>query len=572
MESCPVGFQEKNGSPPSFCSPAINCALAGSLPPLLSKGFPIPPQMPRPRRLYDDLDASPGDDSRCRRSDGRKWRCHKRAMDGLTFCEYHYIQTRSNMEKHKASAARKSNRAAGEPPSRKRRKKAELLAEHPIAPKRRMKREEESGEGEARTTRVLPNGLMTIATPSVGGRQEEGGSVDRKVGFEDGCLLTRRCIRSKNAEPIPVATIKNIPCGRGPGMGRKRICHSCKEKNVVKMVRCLSCRKRFFCSRCIKKRYSGMLEKEVKIACPVCRDCCDCQACSRSPAKDGYKDLEIVQEHRKTECANSDEISLVDVKTVYPVCHGQLDYPTCSPLGAKEDRHKELTNGQNKFNNKEHTYSLISELLPLLKHIYQNQLNELEVKQGDQEGGFSGVLLRVYEPHNELVNCNYCRTSLVDFHRSCSNCSYKLCLDCCGKILKGTASQTPAIDSSKAGRRQRAKKYVISEIVGKRRRRSTGERPDNSSLSTVESDSKVKNHGCSIPCPPKESGGCGNGILKLSCSIPFVWSNDLGHTAEEVAFSSDLPHSLHTRAHRSSLLEDKKVGHFSISLQEASNS
>lgn len=45
---------------------------------------------------------------------------------------------------------------------------------------------------------------------------------------------------------------------------------------------------------------------------------------------------------------------------------------------------QELTNGQNKFNNKEQTYSLISELLPLLKHIYQNQLNELEVKQGDQ--------------------------------------------------------------------------------------------------------------------------------------------------------------------------------------------
>lgn len=32
-----------------------------------------------------------------------------------------------------------------------------------------------------------------------------------------------------------------------------------------------------------------MLEKEVKMACPVCRDCCDCKACSRSPAKDGCK-------------------------------------------------------------------------------------------------------------------------------------------------------------------------------------------------------------------------------------------------------------------------------------------
>lgn len=36
---------------------------------------------------------------------------------------------------------------------------------------------------------VLPNGLMTIATtPPVGGCGDEGGSVDRKVGFEEGLI------------------------------------------------------------------------------------------------------------------------------------------------------------------------------------------------------------------------------------------------------------------------------------------------------------------------------------------------------------------------------------------------
>ncbi|KAG6525123.1 hypothetical protein ZIOFF_015075 [Zingiber officinale] len=64
-----------------------------------------------------------------------------------------------------------------------------------IALERRVKREEESGEGEAGTTRALPNGLMTIATaPPVGGCRDEGGTVDQRVGFEEGCLLARRSL------------------------------------------------------------------------------------------------------------------------------------------------------------------------------------------------------------------------------------------------------------------------------------------------------------------------------------------------------------------------------------------
>ncbi|XP_042457951.1 uncharacterized protein LOC122042081 [Zingiber officinale] len=147
-------------------------------------------------------------------------------------------------------------------------------------------------------------------------------------------------------------------------------------------------------------------------------------------------DFEIVQ--KKTKHANNDEISLVEVKIFYSISHGQLDYTSCPPLGAKEDRYKDF----------------------------------------------------------------------VDFHRSCSKCSYKLCLGCCGKIVEGSASQAPTIDSSKAGKRERAKKYVISELVGKRKRLSMGEQPDNSSLSTVASDNK-ESHWSSISCPPKESGGVG---------------------------------------------------------------
>ncbi|XP_074579888.1 E3 ubiquitin-protein ligase JMJ24-like [Curcuma longa] len=476
--------------------------------------------MPRPRRLYDDSDAvsGGGDAFRCRRSDGKKWRCRKRAMDGLSFCEYHYVQIRANLERHKASSGKPGNRA----------RKAEAPAEEdPIAaaPKlRRVKRaaEKEEAQKEGGTTRVLPNGLMTIATTSPAGCHggDESGSVGPKVGFEEGRLLTRRRIRSKNAEPIPVATIKKIPCGR------KRICHSCREKNVLGMVRCLSCRKRFFCSRCLKKRYSGMLEKEVKTACPVCRGCCDCQTCSSIRPNDDRKELVNGRmKCKKRELTNCHEISQI----------------------------QEPTNDQNKYKNMEHAYNLISQLLPLLKNIYLNQLNELEMIKPHREVGFSAISVQADELHNGIAQCNCCRITLVEFHRSCSRCSYKLCLSCYQKTPKATASPAHASDSPDE----------MKQIL------STGVPSDNSSLSTIESGSKEGKQ--SLSCPHTEFGGCGNNLLKLNFIMPFCRSKDIGKTVANAAFSSNCPHSLHPPPCQSDPpSEDQKIGQFTISLQEAS--
>ncbi|XP_044955740.1 uncharacterized protein LOC123406318 isoform X2 [Hordeum vulgare subsp. vulgare] len=38
---------------------------------------------------------------------------------------------------------------------------------------------------------------------------------------------------------------------------------------------------------------------------------------------------------------------------------------------------------------------------------------------------------------NERIFCNNCRTSIVDFHRSCTKCSYDLCLICCRELRLG---------------------------------------------------------------------------------------------------------------------------------------
>ncbi|RRT41704.1 hypothetical protein B296_00048832 [Ensete ventricosum] len=286
-------------------------------------------------------------------------------------------------------------------------------------------------------------------------------------------------------------------------------------------------------------RYSEMSEVEVKIACPVCRGCCDCKTCSLIGAKDGGCMVGLF--------AN-----------LFYILMGEKFMSSFGFCDLQELAH------DHKFNEIEHAYNLISHLLPLLKQIYQKQLNELEFEVPDQGRRFSGIQLQVNQAQNELVKW----TSLVDFHRSCSKCSYGLCLSCCRKISKGSFPQTTSTDAFKYGENNKAHKRVAKELNGMKRILSTGMRPDNSYLSVLP-ESK-ENSESSILCPPKEFGGCGDGLLNLVFTVPFNWSNDLGRSAEEVAFSNFGSHSLHACPHRTpSVPENQKIGQFSISLQEA---
>lgn len=136
----------------------------------------------------------------------------------------------------------------------------------------------------------------------------------------------------------------------------------------------------------------------------------------------------------------------------------------------------------------------------------------------------------------------------MDFHRSCTKCSYKLCLSCYLKVPKETASPAHASDSPNE----------MKQIL------SMGVPSDNSSLSTIESGSKEGEQ--SLSCPHTEFGGCGNGLLKLNFIVPFCRSKELRKTVEDAAaFSSDC--GLHPPPCCSDpLSEDQKIGQFTISL------
>ncbi|KAG1368202.1 hypothetical protein COCNU_14G006700 [Cocos nucifera] len=459
------------------------------------------------------------DELRCRRSDGRGWRCLRRAMAGVSFCEYHYHLARRNQAKHKGllESAPTPRRKPGRPPRsrpkppdqppRKRRRQGNPPTEGLIAValRRQMeRREKKKGEAEGQTevTMDLPNGVMTISLTPARDSGNASPPLDRKLGL-DQVPFFRRYIRSKNVKPLPVGPLKKLPRGKGLGRGRKRICQRCGESKVVRKVWCLSCRNKS-CSSCIKKWCSEMSEAEVKISCP---DCCGC---------------------------------------------GYCDHKTCMRTGAKAGGCKEFSTGQTNFIQIKYAYNLINQLLPLLKQISQEQITELEIEASIQGRRLSAVQIRVaeYGP-NEILYCNNCKNSIIDFLRSCSKCSYKLCLCCCQEIRGGKILQKVAVDTLKFHNKTKADKHAGKILHALRQKLSIRVPPDMSSLSTklLSPDWKSEDNEGNISCPSKELGGCGNGLLNLVFMLPFNRSEELDTSAEQIASGYKYPEKLDVFSH-----------------------
>ncbi|CAN6206336.1 unnamed protein product [Urochloa humidicola] len=214
-----------------------------------------------------DSPLPPPDHLRCGRSDGKKWRCSRRALPTVSFCEYHYA---------KAEMGKKLP-ADGE-----------VLA----VVRQRLKNNRKGGKNinptvspqvttSDREIRDLLNGQATIS-PSSSGPAAMPSPVTMKVGVEIPAPI-QRCYRSNNAEPLPVGPVKGA---RVMSMTKEvpRTCHNCGLTKAVGITNCKNCENNF-CSSCINKWYSGISWKDIKTCCPVCRGLCDCKKCALGQTK-----------------------------------------------------------------------------------------------------------------------------------------------------------------------------------------------------------------------------------------------------------------------------------------------
>ncbi|XP_021719520.1 uncharacterized protein LOC110687212 isoform X2 [Chenopodium quinoa] len=434
---------------------------------------------------------------RCKRTDGRGWRCKRRVLEGKTLCEIHYEQGRLRQmritvpeelklqrgdggEKIEKKLKRKRELETLENNSDKgmKRMKAELIRvflrrEILESKKKSEKRPEESGE----VTRDLPYGLMAIPPAPNTQLLDNAGSLGIKIGAHCSNSLVNRRFRSKNIEPPPISSLKVVPY---PGNvekvrnnGRKK-CHWCRKFDNLCLIKCSSCKKRFFCSNCIKERSADT--EEVKSRCPVCRGSCDCKACSSSKSKDtGGK---VVM---KVKCKRS------------------------------------------KF---QHLQYLINFLLPILVQINEEQSAEVEMEAKVKGMNPSDVEIRQADVGcRDQCCCNNCKSPILDIHRSCPNCSYNLCFSCCREYSQG--------GSLKGTYPNRAE--TLSPCLKK-----CSDNVADLAASGPILDSTSSVH---ISCPPMELGGCDNSLLDLRCIFPLNWTKELEISAKETASEHD---SLHT--------------------------
>ncbi|MCE3051885.1 hypothetical protein HAX54_051131 [Datura stramonium] len=136
---------------------------------------------------------------------------------------------------------------------------------------------------------------------------------------------------------------------------------------------------------------------------------------------------------------------------------------------------------------------------------------------------------------DECIYCNYCSAFIVDFHRSCSSCSYELCLTCCKELRNGNlqadASEVTvqyidngpgylhgnSITSSKNREGYLHGNSITSSKNGNCAGTTEFKIRDQTEVA-MASKWKPKENGA-IPCPPKDMGGCSKGTLNLRSAV-----------------------------------------------------
>ncbi|GMH08889.1 hypothetical protein Nepgr_010729 [Nepenthes gracilis] len=276
------------------------------------------------------------------------------------------------------------------------------------------------------------------------------------------------------------------------------MCHQCQRRDKSLIVSCSCCKKKHYCLQCLAKWYPDRTIEEVEKACPFCRGNCNCKACLQKKSVFMAKQKEVNKNVRLQ-------------RLIY----------------------------------------LISRIYPLLREIQEEQNSEITIEASIQGTQLREEdILRTILDEDDRVYCDSCNTSIVNFHRSCPNpdCSYDLCLACCEELRKGFQPGGAIVVPSHEQFAKEAPSRgtdAKSQIAADRDRYAWESQvlPTNTCMVAIVSNSfkwEAKTDG-SIPCPPKECGGCGAHILALRRILGPNWVENLIKSVEELTINYQLP-------------------------------
>ncbi|XP_076940879.1 lysine-specific demethylase JMJ28-like [Bidens hawaiensis] len=460
------------------------------------------------------------DDLRCKRHDGRQWRCRRPAAPGRTLCEAHCLQGRLRQTNQPVPESLKldrrnnnNNRKVQQNPSDKirvnhKRRKTKIQNEshssHSIGSNlSRKRRKRDVKEGNLKSSvdisedlddalkkmnlkkgdlqldliqgylnrqiekkrgnespkedivKELKYGRLEISQGSPSSPPVTVNNVKVGASGSTSCSVHTRLFRSKNIDRVPIATMQILPDIKAAVKAATKKCHWCRMCSYRVLVKCLNCKKHFFCEDCIRARSHD--KAEVKKQCPVCSGACSCSV--------------------------------------------------CEPEKSKEVKTKDLVvySDEGKFDKSQQLLYMIHLLLPLIEQINQEKYIEMDIEAKIK--GKDHTELQIHEAIGSLKQqcCGFCKAFIVGVYRSCESCSYILCLSCCREFREGHLH-----------RGFKDLKNITTDILWKWKTSVDG----------------------SIECPPKNLGGCGDGSLGLVCHPPFNSTKDLEKRAKETVCNS----------------------------------
>eukprot|EP00257_Ricinus_communis_P024497 XP_025011911.1 lysine-specific demethylase JMJ25 isoform X1 [Ricinus communis] len=419
------------------------------------------------------------DDLRCKRSDGKQWRCTAMSMPDKTVCEKHYIQAKRRAANSalRASLKKAKRKSLGETDIYLESKNDDFdtplasmkVEDHPLSISTKKYKEKTS------KSQVQYSPETPVRSLSMRNSLKPNDDLQRDPEFEENwrsyktpTLSAMDSSRSRSQRSFDASAMTEYSDGNTNSSedAGGQTCHQCRRNDRNRVIWCRRCDRRGFCDSCISAWYLDISLEEIEKVCPACRGICNCKVCLRG-----------------------DNMVKVRIREI----------PVLDKL--------------------QYLYCLLSSVLPVVKQIHHEQCSEVELEK--KLHGTDIDLVRAKLNADEQMCCNICRIPIIDYHRHCANCSYDLCLHCCQDLRE--ASACGAVDNQMGGGSQ-DKEAVLKQVKKSRQRLS---------LSDKYPEWKA-NHDGSIPCPPKEYGGCNYSSLNLSRIFKMNWVAKLVKNVEEM--------------------------------------
>ncbi|KAL6553250.1 hypothetical protein OROGR_007092 [Orobanche gracilis] len=424
------------------------------------------------------------DDLRCKRSDGKQWRCTAMSMPDKTVCEKHYIQAkkraansamRANMKKSKRKSLGESDIYLESKSDDMDLPLSSQFGDYSVSSVKKKKAKLSKAEANNYSPEMPP-----VRSFSGRGSLRSTDDLDRDGSeYEDSRRSYRTPSpsaadsdrsRSQRIFEINPTVETSDGCSESSDDNGGQPCHQCRGNIRSGVIWCLKCGRRGYCENCISTWYSDIPVEEIQKVCPACRGTCSCRACMRGD-------------------------NLIKARIREIPAKDKLQY----------------------------LYCLLSAVLPIIKQTHSEQCSEVELEK--RLRGNKIDLARTKLNADEQMCCDFCRTPIIDYHRHCTNCSYDLCLSCCKDVREASKPFLEEEITRIAGGTSEIDKVIVPERV---------------KLSDVQLNSFKKfydwraNSDGSMLCPPKAYGGCGSSVLTLKRIFKMNWVAKLVKNVEEM--------------------------------------